>query len=156
MKQKKSGFTLIELLVTITIIAVLAAIGLMTYTRTLKQGRDSKRQSDLGSIQSVLEQYYADQFYYPTSGSSCSNGPLTFGCALKNPLGSRTYMNTVPSDPTLNPQYAYTVSPSGCDNLSATTLCTSYCVYAKLESTSTLNLGSCAANGSYNYAVSIP
>ena len=58
--MKTRGFTLIELLVTVTIIAVLSAIGLVIYHVVLEQGRDSKRQSDLRTIQSALEQLLRD------------------------------------------------------------------------------------------------
>ncbi|MCR4305673.1 MAG: type II secretion system GspH family protein, partial [Candidatus Daviesbacteria bacterium] len=106
------GFTLIELLVTIGIISILASIGLVIYTSVMKQGRDSKRQSDLRSIQSAVEQYYADNFSYPAQVSS--GGSITFN--------GKTYMNTVPSDPiTGNSPYVYV--PSG----------SSYCIYASLE-----------------------
>lgn len=146
--MKTRGFTLIELLVTVSIIAVLSAIGLVVYSSVLKQGRDSKRQSDLRSIQSALEQYFADQLYYPTS--------ITYGNALSG--GGKTYLNTTPSDPTGDPQYSYapsTSSGSACDNSSTATFCTKYCLYAKLEN-STPGTGNCTATGSYNFAVTPP
>lgn len=139
---KKSGFTLIELLVTISIISILSVIGVIIYTSVLKQGRDSKRQSDLRSIQSALEQYYADQFYYPAT--------ITIGSALSG--GGKTYLNTIPSDPTGVKQYSYTALPEACDN--SATKCTGYCLYAKLEN-STPGIGSCT-NTLYNFAVTPP
>lgn len=146
--MKTRGFTLIELLVTVSIIAVLSAIGLVVYSSVLKQGRDSKRQSDLRSIQSALEQYFADQFYYPSA--------ITFNDeALSG--GGKTYLNTIPSDPTSDPQYSYvpsTSSGSACDNSSTATFCTKYCLYAKLEN-STPGTGNCTATG-YNFAVTPP
>lgn len=133
----KKGFTLVELLVTITIIAIFSAIGLVVYSSVLKQGRDSKRQSDLRSIQSALEQYYAGQFYYPAT--------LTFGSALS--AGGKTYINIVPTG---TPQYSYVALPPLCN-----TNCSSYCLYAELENSSP-GLGSCAANGTNNFAVTPP
>lgn len=117
-----AGFTLIELLITITIIAVLAIIGIVAYSSFLKTARDNKRQSDLKIIQSALEDYHADRIYYPSS--------VTFGSPLA--AGNKTYLNKVPNDPTANPDYSYV--PSG-TNCSATTPqnCTSYCLFAQME-----------------------
>ena len=160
-KHSNRGFTLIELLVTISIIAVLSAIGLVTFSAVLKQGRDSKRQSDLRSIQSALELYFADQFYYPAVGNSCSNGTLKFGCILKDPAGNKTYINTVPADPTGSPQPQYLYSPvtssgSGCDNSSKAMYCTTYCLFAKLENSNS-GTGSCTdSTGKYNFAITPP
>ena len=69
-KRGAGGFTLLELLVVITIIAILAAIGLGNYTRTLSRGRDAKRRADLKAIQNALEQYYVNHDNnYPSDGS---------------------------------------------------------------------------------------
>ncbi len=58
MKNPMAGFTLVELLVVMTIIAILAAVGLGNYTRSLSRGRDANRRSNLKTIQNALEQYY--------------------------------------------------------------------------------------------------
>lgn len=142
--MSKKGFTLIELLITISIIGILSVIGMVAYYTVLKQGRDSKRQSDLRSIQSALEQYFADQFNYPTG--------ITIGSALS--AGGKTYLNIIPDDPTGNPQYSYISSPAGCDN--SAVKCSSYCIYAKLENVSSSNLNGCSVNESYNFAVTPP
>lgn len=144
---KKSGFTLIELLVTISIISILTIIGFVSYQIILKNSRDVKRQSDLKQIQSALEQYRADQFYYPDSLHS----PLTFGSSLTNCIGNptpsctvtKTYLNTLPTDPTGNPQYNYVPMPSACDN-STSSKCTSYCLYSQLENANQVDIASCA------------
>lgn len=130
---KKSGFTLIELLVAISIIAILSAIGLVTFSSVLKQGRDSKRQSDLRSIQSALEQYYADQFFYPIG--------VPFGSILANLVGRpipspipplKIYLNLVPTESfTSASPYCYEALPDSCTN--NTIKCSSYNLYAKLE-----------------------
>ncbi|MDO8576949.1 MAG: prepilin-type N-terminal cleavage/methylation domain-containing protein [Candidatus Daviesbacteria bacterium] len=101
---KSKGFTLVELLITISIISVLAAIGLVVYSSVIKQGRDSKRQSDLRSIQSALEQYYADQFSYPSAPLPVSPNPL------KSPNNLKTYINQMPSDPNSSRRYYYAIT----------------------------------------------
>ena len=52
-----SGFTLIELLVVISIIGLLASLALVSYTRSQKQARDTRRKSDLRQYQTALENY---------------------------------------------------------------------------------------------------
>lgn len=128
--QSKKGFSLIELLVVISILAVLATIGFFAYKTIFQGARDTKRQSDLKSIQSALEQYRSDQFHYPQSTE------IQFGKSF--PLnGSKIYLRTVPCDPKTDnsdcsksnyPQYLYQPS-TGCD----TTKCLNYCLHAQLE-----------------------
>lgn len=162
---KKSGFTLIELLVTISIISILSVIGLVVYSSVLKQGRDSRRQSDLRSIQSALEQYYADNFVYPVSNYSgvCINGTLKFDCAFKSSDGSKTYLNKVPKDPTGSPkEYLYagvTSASSLCDNAAPASNCIRYCLFAKLDSGNTdsaTQLNADCYQADYNFVVTPP
>lgn len=166
--RHKKGFTLVELLIVISIIAVLSVVGLVSYTNFLKNSRDAKRQSDIKFIQSALEQYFADQKYYPLSNTTatCVNGTFKISCPLKSPGGTRVYLNNIPGDPingTIT-QYVYTplyvntmVVPnfvSACND--PTVLCNNYCLFVRLEGT-TLNsdLG-CTPTGGYTYGVARP
>lgn len=68
MKNKnQGGFTLIELLVAITIFAIIAGITVRTAASVQRAARDAQRQSDISIIKAALQQYYADQGYYPSS-----------------------------------------------------------------------------------------
>ena len=58
MKQK--AFTLIEVLVVVGIIGILASMGVASYTRALKNGRDARRKSDMRDVAAALEQYWAE------------------------------------------------------------------------------------------------
>ncbi len=55
--NKKNGFTLIELIVSVTIIAVLTVIGVISFSGTNEKARDSRRITDLESIRMALELY---------------------------------------------------------------------------------------------------
>lgn len=159
--MSKKGFTLVELLVTVSIIAILVAVGMVTYSSVIKQGRDSKRQSDLRSIQSVLEQYYSDQLFYP-SGDLPWNNSLTNAAGNPNTVSqSKTYLKITPSDPLGTPNYAYVAYSNvtvgaGCNNTNPK--CSTYCLYAKLENLAAAKLNGCPthATGQYNFAVSSP
>ncbi len=61
----KLGFTLIELLVVISIIGILIAAGTVSWTNAQVKGRDSKRKSDLKTIQQALELYFQANGRYP-------------------------------------------------------------------------------------------
>jgi prepilin-type N-terminal cleavage/methylation domain-containing protein len=157
---QSKGFSLLEILVVITIIAILSAMGLIIYGSILKDSRDAKRQSDLKTIQSALEQYFADRFYFP----NITTGSFPFGSALTNCTGvtsctvSKTYLNSVPTDPkpSPQPQYYYEKRPSGCDN-TPTNRCTSYCLYANMENTSNIAPTGCTfPSGGYDYGVTLP
>lgn len=58
MKQK--AFTLIEVLVVVGIIGILASMGVTSYTRALRNGRDARRKSDMRDVAAALEQYWAE------------------------------------------------------------------------------------------------
>jgi general secretion pathway protein G len=64
------GFTFIEILVVVTIIGVLASIGIVSYQSVNEKSRDNKRKADIESIRSALEMYRADNGNYPVSLSS--------------------------------------------------------------------------------------
>lgn len=53
--KKNLGFTLVELMIAITIVAILATIGLTVYTNSQKSARDAKRRSDINAIANALE-----------------------------------------------------------------------------------------------------
>ncbi len=99
-KKKNRAFTLIEVLVAVTIIAVLTAIGVVSYVSANRNARDSKRLSDVEQIRAALEMYRADQGEYPAS--------ITFGGSLVS--GSNTYMSPIPNDPrpSAGGEYSYT------------------------------------------------
>jgi prepilin-type N-terminal cleavage/methylation domain-containing protein len=144
--MQTKGFTLVELLVVITIISVLSAIGIVSFQMVLKNGRDARRQSDLGSIQSALEQYHTDQFYYPQT--------LPAG-AFQNDNQSKTYLNMIPRDPQTDSPYCYNALPTNCDNATVTK-CNNYEIYAKLENSSSAGSYTCSGVEDYNFKVTPP
>ena len=85
------GFTLIELLVVIAIIGILASLALVSYTRSQKQARDTRRKSDLRQYQTALENY-ANQnngIYPSISGTGVAN--LCTALGLSNCPDDSTY-----------------------------------------------------------------
>lgn len=94
--RSKSGFTLLELLVVIAIIAILIALGTISYSTAQKKSRDAKRHSDLKEIQNALETYHAVEGEYP--GGTYPDG-----------IDNSTYFSTggAPTDPKLGATQDY-------------------------------------------------
>ena len=76
------GFTLIELLIVVSIIVILATIGVIIYGNVQKNARDAKRRADISSITKTLElaRIKADLDTYPA-------------------LDPSQFANTLPIDP---------------------------------------------------------
>ena len=75
---KNFGFTLIELLVAITILSILAIIGLASFRTAQVKARDSRRKNDLEQLQRAMEMYLNDFGVYPSS----TNGQIVMGINL--------------------------------------------------------------------------
>jgi general secretion pathway protein G len=78
------GFTLVELLIVISLISILAAMGLVQYRNSVVSTREAVLKTDLFRMRDAIDQYYADKGKYPSSLDS---------------LVSDGYMRKVPEDP---------------------------------------------------------
>jgi prepilin-type N-terminal cleavage/methylation domain-containing protein len=88
-RSRGRGFTLIEILIVVAIIAILASVVLVGLGPTQREGRDSRRISDLAEVQNGLELFYNNCGFYP--GSSPDNGsacPTDWGSGLPASNGS--------------------------------------------------------------------
>ena len=89
----KKGFTLFELLISISIIGILVALGVVSYSVAQKKARDTKRMQDMKAIQSAAEVYYsASNFTYPlsagTSWVATGNNQMVLESFPKDPRGA--------------------------------------------------------------------
>jgi general secretion pathway protein G len=82
--KRESGFTLIELLVVISMITILAAMGMVQYRNTIRRTEETTLKHDLFHMRDAIDQYYADKGKYPPSLDS---------------LVSDGYMRKIPEDP---------------------------------------------------------
>jgi len=73
-RKSCQGFTLIEMLVVISLIGILAALALVSFSSSQKQARDVVRKSDLKQYQTALETYanMASGFYPARTGANVS------------------------------------------------------------------------------------
>ena len=111
------GFTLIEILIVVAIIAILAGSVLVGFGPAQRQGRDTRRISDLRQVQNALGLYYAKCGYYPgttQAGSTCSGFSTTNWAGLYGTngrdgvlAGSNIGTKQIPNDPTSGRNYLY-------------------------------------------------
>ena len=78
------GFTLIELLVVVTLIVVLAGIGMSTYSTSVRRAKEAVLLEDLFRFKDAIDQYNADKGTYPPDLAS---------------LVTEGYMRQIPKDP---------------------------------------------------------
>lgn len=148
LKQKQSGFTIVELLIVIVIIGILAGLVITTFVGIQQRARNSERQTDINSVSSQLEGYFAKSSGYPTLADLNSAAWRT-GNEIK--VGDAEKAFADPSNPTLNTlvaavttgRYSYVPTPAACasptDDAGASTgtatPCTGYTLTADLEGT---------------------
>lgn len=59
------GFTIVELLIVITVIAILAAITIVAYNGVQERAQNTRKISDIKSVQRLIEAYRAENGSYP-------------------------------------------------------------------------------------------
>lgn len=78
MFRSHKGFTLIELMVAISIVAILATVGLVVFSNTQIQARNSRRTQDINAIANAFEaaKQPGQAYYSSITGSNFSGGVL--------------------------------------------------------------------------------
>ncbi len=140
LKKRNQGFTIVELLIVIVVIGILALLVITTYSGIQAKARNSKRQTDIQSLQTQLEAFFSQNGYYPNRGDNMNNASW-LGTNMKsldqnalvdpsNPTQSKT-LTATPTDK----QYSYEVTQSdgttSCE--SDNTTCAKYTLTAKYE-----------------------
>ena len=92
-RSSRKGFTLIEVLIVVSIIGLLASMVLVGLGGFRSRGRDTRRVSDLKSLQNGLELYYARNNSYPNTLADL----LTAGIGITK----------LPTDPGTGGDYLY-------------------------------------------------
>ena len=82
-----AGFTLIELVIVMSLITILAGIGLAVHANSQTRAREAVLKEDLFRMRDAIDQYYADKNTYPPSLEA---------------LVSDKYLRAIPEDPFTN------------------------------------------------------
>jgi general secretion pathway protein G len=86
-RRTVAGFTLIELMVVMSLVVILAGIGLAVHQNSQTRAREAVLSEDLFRMRDAIDQYYADKNAYPPSLDS---------------LVSEKYLRAIPVDPFTN------------------------------------------------------
>ena len=97
--QREKGFTLIEILIVVAIIGILASVVLVGLGPVQRQGRDSRRISDLRQVQNGLELYFNRNGRYP-AGTTWTDLRTAI-------LGGGIGVSNMPNDPRNVAPYIY-------------------------------------------------
>ena len=84
MARADGGFTMIELLIVLSLIVILASMGMSQYHSSVTYAKESTLKEDLFRMRDAIDQYYADKGQYPASLDA---------------LVSDHYMRALPVDP---------------------------------------------------------
>jgi general secretion pathway protein G len=95
-----TGFTLIELLIVMSLIVILAGIGLAVHANSQTRAKEAVLKEDLFRMRDAIDQYYADKNAYPPSLDS---------------LVSEKYLRALPQDPFTNSATTWQVTMSETD-----------------------------------------
>jgi general secretion pathway protein G len=96
-RRREGGFTLVELLIVISLISILAAMGLVQYRNSVVSAKEATLKQDLFRMRDAIDQYYADKGKYP--------GTL-------DALVSDGYMRRIPEDPFTKSADSWTTVPA--------------------------------------------
>ena len=91
------GFTLVELLIVISLISILAAMGIVQYKNSVISAKESVLHTDLFRMRDAIDQYYADKQKYPSTLDA---------------LVSEGYMRSLPKDPFTGSGDTWTTEPA--------------------------------------------
>jgi len=78
------GFTLIEILIVLTLVVVLASMGMVQYRNSVTRAEEAVLKENLFRMNDAIDQYYADKNKYPADLAA---------------LASEGYLREIPEDP---------------------------------------------------------
>lgn len=84
MVRARAGFTLIELIVVMAIIAMLLALAVPRYFRSVEHSKETTLKQDLSVMRDALDKFYSDSGRYPEA---------------LDELVTRRYLRKIPPDP---------------------------------------------------------
>jgi general secretion pathway protein G len=91
------GFTMIEMLIVMTLIVILASVGMVGYKSSVKRSEEAVLKENLFRMRDAIDQYYADKTKYPSGLAD---------------LVSDGYIREVPTDPMTKSKDTWQTTPA--------------------------------------------
>jgi type IV pilus assembly protein PilA len=141
LKKRNQGFTIVELLIVIVVIGILALLVITTYSGIQAKARNSKRQTDIQSLQTQLEAYFSQNGFYPSrtdmNGSAWLNTNMKSldQSALTDPSNPTQSKTLLAAPAAKSYSYAVTQSDGSTSCESDDTTCAKYTLTATYEGT---------------------
>ena len=82
--SRNAGFTIIELLIVMSVIVILASMGMVQYRNSVRRAEEAALKENLFRMRDAMDQFYADKNKWPTDLSE---------------LVSEGYIREIPTDP---------------------------------------------------------
>ena len=98
--MRERGFTLIEVLIVVTLLVILASIGMPQYRHSVLRAREAVLREDLWRMRDAIDQFYADKNKWPPS--------------LQD-LVSDGYLREIPKDPITDSTESWVTEPADAD-----------------------------------------
>ena len=125
--KQKSGFTIVELLIVIVIIGILAGLVITTFVGIQQRARNAERETDINSISSQLEGYFAKNGGYPSLNDLNNEGGVDWregneikmgdaDKAMADPTNGTPELVSAAAELTAVGQYSYVPTPTGCES----------------------------------------
>jgi general secretion pathway protein G len=105
-KWAQRGFTMIELMIVMSLIVILATMGLVQYRQSIVLSREAVLKEDLFRLREAIDQYYADKNKYPETLEA---------------LVTDGYLRRLPKDPFTNSETSWQAVPAEPDPNNLTT-----------------------------------
>ena len=105
-KWTQRGFTMIELMIVMSLIVILATMGLVQYRQSIVLSKEAVLKEDLFRLREAIDQYYADKNKYPDTLEA---------------LVTDGYLRRVPKDPFTNSDGSWQSVPAEPDSNNLTT-----------------------------------
>ena len=93
--SRAAGFTMIELLIVMTLVVILASVGMVQYRNSVTRAEEAALKENLFRMRDAMDQFYADKNKWPADLAE---------------LVSEGYIREVPTDPFTNSKETWQTS----------------------------------------------
>lgn len=99
---RERGFTIIELLVVMTLIVILASVGMTQYKNSQTRAEEAVLKENLFRMRDAIDQYYADKNKWPSDLADLVSSGYIREVPIDSMTKSADTWQTVPAEPDAN------------------------------------------------------